>query len=211
MAWQRVSLLKRRHRCIHRAAAVVAEHYDQLCAEHGSTKLQACQPFGRDEVAGDTDHEQVAGTLVGRQFWRKFGNRRSRELRRTAPGLVCGWRVLRRSRARAAGSRHSAHCPRSAGSAPHRVCRRLPQAELEPSLQAALPRATRRQTALLCGGSGPHQDKRCTCLVSFYFGVHRAASVINCLSHRWKRREPLFGLEISSDYLVPPGGAYRVH
>ena len=40
MAWQRVSLLKRRHRCIDRAAAVVAEHHDQLCAEHGGAKTR---------------------------------------------------------------------------------------------------------------------------------------------------------------------------
>ena len=38
----------------------MAEHHDQLCGGHGGTKLQACQPFGRDGVAG----EQVAGTPV---------------------------------------------------------------------------------------------------------------------------------------------------
>jgi hypothetical protein len=57
----------------------VAEHHDQLYAEHGSTKLQACQPVGRDEVAGNTDHEQVARTLIERQFWRNPGIRAAKD------------------------------------------------------------------------------------------------------------------------------------
>ena len=101
MAWQRVTLLKRRHGCIHRAAAVVAEHHDQLCSEHGGTKLQACQLFERYEVAGHTDHEQVAGTLVERQFWRNPGIRAAedcgeRRLALCAAGASCGEVALAR-------------------------------------------------------------------------------------------------------------------
>src|SRR6516162_640707 len=48
--WQRISLLKRRHRCIDRAAAIVAEHHDQLCGEPGGTKLQLASPSGVTEL-----------------------------------------------------------------------------------------------------------------------------------------------------------------
>jgi hypothetical protein len=64
-------------------------------------KLEACQPIGRDEVAGDTDHEQVAGTLVERQFWRNPGiraaeDRGERRLALCAAGACCGEVALAR-------------------------------------------------------------------------------------------------------------------
>jgi hypothetical protein len=68
-----------------RAALRVSEHDHRPCAEACARQLDAANPRGHDDVAGDTDDEEVTEALVEDQLRANAEFRRHRRLITAVP------------------------------------------------------------------------------------------------------------------------------
>src|SRR5579871_1636444 len=68
MARQRLVILERLDRGIHRAAGVVAEHEDRWHAQNGNGVFEARNGFLGGEIAGDAADEKIAPAAVKSVF-----------------------------------------------------------------------------------------------------------------------------------------------